>query len=78
MYPLNCRHLGVQPKGVAHLSRAHGCPCRVHALHEDGTTKLDIAMFKRCLESTGVYLDHDEIECVLANLIYKGYLKGYL
>ena len=23
-------------------------------------------------------MDADEIECVLANLIYKGYVKGYL
>ena len=51
---------------------------RVHALHPEGTTKLDVAMFKRCLDATGVQLDHDEIECVLANLIYKGYIKGYL
>ena len=23
-------------------------------------------------------MDTDEIECVLANLIYKGYIKGYI
>ena len=51
---------------------------RVHGLHLEGTTKLDVAMFKRCLDATGISLDHDEIECVLANLIYKGYIKGYL
>ena len=43
-----------------------------------GTTKLDIGMFKRCLDSIGVSMDKDEVECVLANLIYKGYIKGYL
>ena len=51
---------------------------RVHSLHEPGTTKLDIAMFKRCLDSMGVTLDKEEVECYLANLIYKGYIKGYL
>ena len=51
---------------------------RVHALHPDATTKLDVATFRRCLHAAGLRLDHDEIECVLANLIYKGYIKGYL
>lgn len=51
---------------------------RVYSLHPEGTTKLDVSMLKRCLDATGVNLDHDEIECVLANLIYKGYIKGYL
>ena len=51
---------------------------RVHSLHEAGTTKLDIAMFRRCLAAIGVAMDKDEVECVLANLIYMGYVKGYL
>ena len=51
---------------------------RVHSLHPAGTTKLDIGAFKRCLDSIGVSMDKDEVECVLANLIYKGYIKGYL
>ena len=29
-------------------------------------------------DKIGVTMDSDEIECVLANLIYKGYIKGYL
>lgn len=52
--------------------------CRVHSLHPVGTAKLDIGVFKRCLGATGVCMDVDEIECVLANLIFKGYIKGYL
>uniref|UniRef100_A0A7S0LNH2 PCI domain-containing protein n=1 Tax=Coccolithus braarudii TaxID=221442 RepID=A0A7S0LNH2_9EUKA len=55
---------------------------RVHALTEAAagtqTTRLDIAKFRQCLASTGVEMDCDEIECVLANLIYSGYIKGYL
>jgi len=51
---------------------------RVLDLHPEGTTKLDIRRFKRCFGATGVELDVDEIECVLANLIYSGYIKGYI
>ena len=50
----------------------------MHALHPEGTTKLDIAQFKRCLDASGVSMEKDEVECVLANLIFKGYIKGYL
>jgi hypothetical protein len=51
---------------------------RVHSLQSVETNKLDIGMFKRCLDATGVRMDVDEIECILANLIYKGYIKGYV
>ena len=51
---------------------------RVHSLHPAGTAKLDITAFQRCLEAVGLTMDRDEVECVLANLIYKGYVKGYL
>ena len=51
---------------------------RVHLLHPPGTAKLDIQMFQRCLAATGVRMDSDEVECVLANLIHKGFVKGYL
>ncbi len=45
---------------------------RVHAMHPAGTTKLDIGRFKAALDAVGVTMQTDEIECVLANLIYKG------
>ena len=52
----------------------------VHELHPAGTTKLDISAFKTCLDAVGLKnsMDKEEIECVVANLIYKGYIKGYL
>jgi len=34
--------------------------------------------YKQCLDAIGVEMDVDEIECVLANLIYNGYIKGYI
>uniref|UniRef100_A0A7S0JEN6 PCI domain-containing protein n=1 Tax=Calcidiscus leptoporus TaxID=127549 RepID=A0A7S0JEN6_9EUKA len=55
---------------------------RVHMLTEerDGakTTKLSISKFRACLSATGVEMDSDEIECLLANLVYSGYIKGYI
>jgi len=40
--------------------------------------KLDVKKFHRCMNAIGVEMDIDEIECVLANLVYKGYIKGYI
>jgi hypothetical protein len=31
-----------------------------------------------CSQVIGVEMEVDEIECVLANLIYNGYIKGYI
>ena len=42
------------------------------------TTKLDLKQFMRCLAAIGTTMDLDEVECVLANLIYAGYIKGYI
>ncbi|KAL1522651.1 hypothetical protein AB1Y20_017629 [Prymnesium parvum] len=51
---------------------------RVHELHPPATTKLDVKKFKQLLNVIGVEMEVDEIECVLANLIYNGYIKGYI
>ena len=52
---------------------------RVHELSPEASrSKLDLGAFRRCLAATGVEMDIDEIECVLANLIYSGYVKGYI
>ena len=50
---------------------------RIHEL-DPQANKMDIGKFRRCLQATGTEMDADEIECVLANLIYSGYLKGYI
>ena len=50
---------------------------RVHlAMH--GETKLGLALFERTFDFLGVPMDRDEVECVLANLIFKGMIRGYL
>lgn len=35
-------------------------------------------MFGAALKWSGVEMDADEVECIVANLIAKGYIKGYL
>ena len=45
---------------------------------QGGPSKLDLKLFLRCLSAIGMDMDMDEVECVLANLIYAGYIKGYI
>ncbi len=52
---------------------------RIRDLHPEGKQlKLDVRRFQSCLAAAGVSMDVDEIECVLANLIFQGYIKGYI
>jgi hypothetical protein len=41
-------------------------------------TKIKLQTVQKILEWLGTDMELDEIECVIANLIYKGYIKGYL
>ena len=41
-------------------------------------TRLNLSLFEVCLGSMGVEADLDEIECILANLIVQGKIKGYI
>ena len=54
------------------LLRMHLANPEVHVSSRVPSAELDIGMFKRCLGATGVTTDVDEIECVIANLIFKG------
>lgn len=42
------------------------------------TTKLALLDFTRALEWLGEKKDQEEIECIVANLVYRGMIKGYL
>ncbi|KAF8929120.1 hypothetical protein EDD21DRAFT_379224 [Dissophora ornata] len=44
----------------------------------DRTNKLSISLFQTALAFVGVAADEDEVECMLANMIYKGYIRGYI
>ncbi|KAF9939442.1 COP9 signalosome (CSN) subunit [Mortierella alpina] len=50
---------------------------RVYLL-TDRSNKQDVSTFQRALAFVGVVIDDDEVECMLANMIYKGYIRGYL
>lgn len=40
--------------------------------------QVPIALFQSVLASQGVEKDMDELECILANLIFLKYIKGYI
>jgi hypothetical protein len=42
------------------------------------SNKIPLADFATALRWMGVQMDLDEVECVLANLIFQGYIRGYL
>ena len=42
------------------------------------SSQISLAQLLKAFKFCGKQVDLDEIECVLANLIYKGYIKGYL
>ncbi|KAF9130842.1 COP9 signalosome (CSN) subunit, partial [Mortierella sp. 14UC] len=47
-------------------------------LLSDKSNKLNIEQFQRALAFVGVHIDEEEVECMLANMIYRGYIRGYL
>ncbi|KAI9307299.1 hypothetical protein BJ944DRAFT_24838 [Cunninghamella echinulata] len=44
----------------------------------DKSTRISVPTFKTALEFVGLEVDMEETEWMLANMIYKGYIKGYL
>ena len=40
--------------------------------------QMPLGVPQKALDSMGMRMDIDEIECVLANLIYRGYIRGYI
>ena len=49
---------------------------RVYLISEK--TQLPISSLTTAFKWLGVEMDADEVECVLANLIFKGYVRGYI
>ena len=45
---------------------------------ERSQTQLKLQLFERALQCLGEPTDLAEVECVVANLIYRGYVKGYI
>lgn len=49
---------------------------RIYSITE--STRLNLAAFETAMQWMGADADLDEIECILANLIFQGKIKGYL
>lgn len=44
----------------------------------DRSNKLDVSLFRIALQFAGVTVDDDEVECMLAKMIYDSYIRGYI
>jgi len=42
------------------------------------TTRIPIAMFHSSLKISGIDVSQEEAECLVANMIYKGFIRGYI
>jgi nuclear mRNA export protein PCID2/THP1 len=49
-----------------------------HVCDGSQTHRLSFEMILTAMRLVGTQMDSDEIECILANLIYQGFIKGYL
>lgn len=49
---------------------------RVHLVLEK--TQISLGHVVQVFKWLGMPIDLDEVECILANLIYRGYIRGYL
>lgn len=61
-----------QAKIIAYRSLAK----RIHSITL--STRINLASFEFAMQWMGEDVDLDEIECILANLIFQGKIKGYL
>jgi hypothetical protein len=41
-------------------------------------TQLPLAALTTTFRWLGTDVDHDEVECILANLIFRGFVRGYI
>jgi len=42
------------------------------------STRIPISMFHSSLRISGIIVDMEEAECLVANMIYKGFIRGYI
>lgn len=45
---------------------------------QDRGTRIPVKMFHDAVRVAGETVDVEEVECYLANMIYKGFIKGYI
>jgi COP9 signalosome complex subunit 12 len=41
-------------------------------------TRIPLSMFHRALATSGTDIVPEEAECLVANMIYKGFMRGYI
>lgn len=44
----------------------------------DRNSRIPISTFRKALELQRVEVDNDEVECMVANMIYRGFIRGYI
>ncbi|KAG6902464.1 hypothetical protein C0995_016326 [Termitomyces sp. Mi166 len=44
----------------------------------DKSTRIPVSMFRSSLTISGIDASQDEAECLVANMIYKGFMRGYI
>ncbi|KAF9006743.1 hypothetical protein BDQ17DRAFT_1389503 [Cyathus striatus] len=44
----------------------------------DKSTRIPISIFHSALRISGLDVSHEEAECLVANMIYKGFMRGYI
>lgn len=54
------------------------CALAYAALMPGRATQLPLLLFQWALAQQGVIKDDDEVQCLVANLIYRKYVKGYI
>ncbi|KAL7419999.1 COP9 signalosome (CSN) subunit [Cryptotrichosporon argae] len=47
-------------------------------LASDRSSRIPLSTFQLALDKHGVGADADEVECMVANMIYRGFIKGYI
>ncbi len=58
------------------VPQAYGCGHSWVASNK--STRIPIHMFHCAVRVTGMRVDVEEVECYVANMIHKGFIKGYI
>lgn len=82
IFPILTRIFRVDSRGTYLLLEKCKTVCyrnlfkRIHIILDKH--QISLAYVAKALKWLGMPIDLDEVECILANLIYRGYIRGYL
>lgn len=60
------------------ISNADGLCARRRWVAAERSNRMPIALFHTALRVAGLDVESEEAECLVANMIYKGFMKGYI